>query len=226
MSLCYWNLVYERRELNVLAATTCLLYACDERIIYSDSSGDDTEVDEEVSNLPLLLTIGTICKHADVYQRIEDTTIVFGRRMKIDDYNESQCLLHFSFRKDHLKDICVLLWSRIDLVGTYDNVVCRHRYKCPFETGILILLYRLSRPRRIRPEMEEFFGMRLTHLSCVLHTIVNAMYDLSRNYFENPNIFCSLQKPSSEPQRLLVYIRLVSGAIFLNNYEKKCIVYF
>ena len=108
MSLHYWNLVYERRELNVLAATTCLLYACNERIIDSDSSGDDTEVDEKVNNLPLLFTIGTIRKHADIYQRIEDTTIVFGQCMKIDDYNESQCLLQFCFRKDYLKDICVL----------------------------------------------------------------------------------------------------------------------
>lgn len=73
--------------------------------------------------------------------------------------------------------------------GSHESILFWNRYRCPFETALLILLYRFSRPRRIRPEMEKSFGMRLTHISCVLVTIVDGIYELSVNYVQNPNIF-------------------------------------
>ena len=37
--------------------------------------------------------------------------------------------------------------------------------------------------------MEEFFGMRRSHLSAILVTIVDCMYDLFMKYFTNPILF-------------------------------------
>lgn len=58
-----------------------------------------------------------------------------------------------------------------------------------FETALLALLYRFSRPRRLRPEMEKFFGMRLTKISSILQTITEAMDRLARLYLHNPRIY-------------------------------------
>ena len=154
----------------------------------SDAESDDEE-EEQPSVLPLLFTLTTLQKHAKVYSPIEDTTIEFNRRLTLADFNESQCIVHFRFRKQDLILLAAELWPRLGLEGTYERIDCIHGYTCPFETALLILLYRFSRPRRYRPEMEEFFGMRISHLSSVLHTIVEAMYDLAVPYFTNPAIF-------------------------------------
>ena len=52
--------------------------------------------------VPSLLTIGSLLKYAEVYKEIEAMTIRWGYRLHIDDYNESRCLQHFRFRKNHL----------------------------------------------------------------------------------------------------------------------------
>ena len=189
MSLRYWNTAYERRELNTIAATTCCLYMSTD--IYDPTSDSDTEDEEDETSigLPLLFTLATLAKHTVVFTPIEDASIEFGRRLTIEDFNESQCIMYFRFRKEHLKDVAKALWPKLALEGRYDSILCANRYRCPFETALLILLYRFSRPVRLRPEMEEFFGMRIAHLSNVVCTMVNAMYDLSLPYFSNPGIF-------------------------------------
>ena len=76
-----------------------------------DSSESDEDDDhEDRSVLPLLFTLGTVQKFVQVYASIEDGTIEFGRRMMIDDYNECQCIKHFRFRKDNLKELSRALW--------------------------------------------------------------------------------------------------------------------
>ena len=191
----------ERREVQTLAALTCVMFAKKSNANGDDdiSSGDDPmdwdtdeeeEEDEEKEGvLCLVFSLGTIFRHGEVYAPIEDTTIEFGRRMVIADFNESQCIQHFRFRKKNLVKVAQSLWSRLDIRGTYDNIRCENRYRCPFETALLILLFRFSRPRRYRPEMEEFFGMRISHLSNVLDTLVSAMYTLAEQYLSNPVLF-------------------------------------
>ena len=75
------------------------------------------------------------------------------------------------------------------LEGRYQSIKCFNRFRCPFETALLILLYRFSRPRILRLEMEEFFGMCQAHLSAVLDKIVEGMYTLAFFYFTNPAMF-------------------------------------
>ena len=189
MSLRYWNTAYERRELDTLAATTCCLYLYTD--IYDLTCDSDTEDEEDETSvgIPFLFTLATLAKHTVVFGPIEDDSIDFGRRLTIEDFNESQCISYFKFRKEHLKHVARSLWPRLVLEGTYNSIKCENRYRCPFETALLILLYRFSRPVRLRPEMEEFFGMRMAHLSNALCTIVNAMYNLAMPYFSNPGIF-------------------------------------
>ena len=190
MSLHYWNSVYERRELECVAATTCILYVMEAGTSDDDSSESDEDEDHEgKSVLPVLFTLATIEKHVQVFASIEDGTIQFGRRMTVDDYNECQCIKHFRFRKDHLKEVARALWFRLEMDGCYKKVKCHNYYTCPFETALLLLLYRFSTPTRLRPNMESFFGMRKSHISATLKTIVDAMYELAMKYLHNPNIF-------------------------------------
>ena len=67
----------------------------------------------------------------------------------IDDLPDSDATtLEFRFRKADLKLICKLLWPRLTefLVGTYNKIYLPHRHYVKFETGILMLLYRLVFP--------------------------------------------------------------------------------
>lgn len=190
MSLHYWNTLKDRSDLRSLYTATCVLYMFDHSNDNpSDSESEDEEEEHSKVKLTLLFTLATLVKHGQVHGPVEDKTIVFGRRIVINDLNESQCIMHFRFRKQHLKVISQELWNRLELKGNYTNIECHNRYRCPFETALLILLYRFSRPRRYRPEMEEFFGMRKSHLSVVVDAMVDSIYDLALPYFTNPIIF-------------------------------------
>ena len=46
----------------------------------------------------------------------------------------------------------------VHLTGDRDKIKCFHRYTIDYECGFIILLYRLSRPRRVRHDMEKSLG--------------------------------------------------------------------
>lgn len=75
------------------------------------------------------------------------------------------------------------------LEGDKDQIQCANRYTCPYETGILLCLHRLSRPRRLRPEMERYFSMRKSKISAVISTFMMALFQVSQPYLSNPSIF-------------------------------------
>ena len=90
MSRHFWNTVSERREVQRLAALTCVMFAKNNNVDgYDDtSSGDevmmdwDTDEEEEEDDkneglLRLLFSLGTVFRHQEVYAPIEDTTIEF-----------------------------------------------------------------------------------------------------------------------------------------------------
>ena len=204
MSKQYWNSVGNRNLLQSLVFTMYLtmIQAKKARLQYDvDLFDSKVDSDDELLQEPavpyvnmgatLALTVGTLLQHAEVYKTIEDTSIEFGRRLTVENFNESQCLMHFWFKKLHLIKVLDALWPRLQefVRGTRDCIECVHRYKCPYETAMLILLYRFARPRRLCPDMEEFFGMRKSHISSVLDTITEAMYSLSYPYLNNPIIF-------------------------------------
>ena len=156
MSKRHWNSVGNCNLLQSLAVTTYLsmVKAKKARLQY-DVDFFDLEVylDDELLQEPavpsvnvgatLALTVGTLLQHAEVYKTIEDTSIEFGRRVTLQDFNESQCLMHFRFKKLHLIKVLDALWPRLQefVRGNRECIECVHRYKCPYETAMLILLY-------------------------------------------------------------------------------------
>ena len=118
----------------------------------------------------------------------ESPNIVWGRRMLIADVDEPDDETEFRFRKEHLQHLADTLWPRLSryLVGTRESILCSNSYRVPYETGLLLVLYRFSFPRRYRPDMERYFGMRRAHISAALITFINAMYALAIPYLSDP----------------------------------------
>ena len=206
MSKRYWNSAGERNLLRCLGVCSYLglvnsakrARRTNSDLEDEDSEGEGSEDEEEegVRNrvetaVNLLLIAATLMQHAEVHKPIEDTDIEFGKALVLNDFNESQCLMYFRFKKVHLRKVLTLLWPRLEpnLAGERTRIFCTNRYRVHYETAMLIMLYRFSRPIRIRPEMESFFGMRKSHISAVLQTITTAMYAVSQPYLNNPGIF-------------------------------------
>ena len=62
-------------------------------------------------------------------------------------------------------------------------------YSLPYETLLLLVLYKLSMPRRIRKEMEGFFGIHKSKISTGILCMFHAMHALGVQYLDNPVIF-------------------------------------
>jgi nuclease HARBI1 len=136
----------------------------------------------------------------------EAESITFGRRPIIQDFDDSSCISNFRFRKADLQRLADLLWVRLqnNFEGTKDSIEVANRYKVPFETGLLLLLYRFSHPHTIHFEMESFFGMRKSHISASIGTFVNVLYDFAYRFLNNPTIY----KP-----RMPAYATLIQAKI-------------
>ena len=60
--------------------------------------------------------------------------------------------------------------------GNENSIQCENRYNTHFKTGMIVLLYRMSRPRHLCPEMEQSLKMRKSKLSSIIHTFSAALY--------------------------------------------------
>jgi hypothetical protein len=85
---------------------------------------------------------------------MEDATIHFGQRLTISDFNDAQCLDEFRFRKEDLQLVADSLWPKIGLFlnGGRERIVMDNHYTAPYETCLLLTLYRYSQPRRLCPD--------------------------------------------------------------------------
>ena len=71
---------------------------------------------------------------------------------------------------------------RLHLHRSLESIHCAYGYSVCYETGLLILLYQYSRPRRLSPNMEQLFGMRRSKLSAIIQTFSTALYHVSLPY--------------------------------------------
>jgi hypothetical protein len=127
-----------------------------------------------------------------IYQHFEDPNIQWQLHPKvIADMSPTECVNEFRFRKEHLHILANRLWIKMQphLHGNYDRIRVKNRYTLPFETCLMLLLYRLSVPHRISPDMERFFGIRKSKMSAALSTFVDALYEVAMPYLSNPAIF-------------------------------------
>lgn len=213
MSRRRWNTIHERQNLHRLSLRGLEALQIADLIEYGSSSdenedgSDGSSVSSESSStistnsassseddtlaivLPMLADAASLDTRINAY--IEDGSIAFGLRLKIQDFNESECLTFFRFRKDDLQRTADLLWPRLEpyLEGDITEILCENRYRAPYETCFLICLARLSYPRRLRPEMEVIFGMRKSHISACFKTFSEALFEVASQYLLNVNIW-------------------------------------
>jgi len=152
-----------------------------------DISGLNSTVESEDTVDVLIDEV--IAEASRIFSPMETEDIDFDRPFVwIAHVDASTCDLEFRFWKDELQLVANLLWPRMALFldGTKESITCANRYSCPYETGFLICLFRLSRPRRMRPEMESYFAMRKSHISACLKTFMAALYEVSKPYLNSP----------------------------------------
>ena len=133
----------------------------------------------------------------DLEGGLEDSTIRWRQRhegLLICEISEDDAIAHFRFRKPHLQELSDMLWPRLHEflpgAGSPNLVVFENgNYSAPYETMLLMVLFRFSRPRRIYKDMEAYFGYRRSKISASIKAMVHALHALSLQYLDNPSIF-------------------------------------
>ena len=126
---------------------------------------------------------------------MEDATIQWrGERIIVEDLSDDDTVFHFRFRKKRLQEIADKLWPllEINFNGTSNKqgiVFDKGRYCCPYETHLPMVIFRFSRARRIRKEMEGFFGMRRSKILAGVNVMADTWQSLAVQYLDNPRIF-------------------------------------
>ena len=176
----------------------------DEDAFSSSDSGSFNSSSTDHSDI----AIGCLKKSYDeTFAAFEDNKIEFGRRPTIKDFNDAECLANFRFRKQELFKLADMLYPRLLPFLSFANsgcVIVDNRYTSPYETCLLVLLFRLSYPHRISPDMEKFFGMRKSHISATLITFGESMCCLSKPYLTNLSIW---------QQRIPLYSQLIRSKL-------------
>jgi hypothetical protein len=168
---------------------------------HDDSSGASrSDLDEDWSSLSsessidmVDMVLETTVRYGNsIYHRFFDPSINFmAPPLIVGDLDESSCISEFRFRKEHLQELANLLWPKLSLFleGDKDKIKVKNKYTCPYETGILLVLYRFAKPRCIRPDIEKFFRMRRSRISSVIKTFVDALHEVAKPYLSDPSIF-------------------------------------
>ena len=158
--------------------------------IMSTSTSDDDVIDE------VLVAIGNAHTIAlDFTNTISNPEIVWRRGksgLAIEELSSDDALSFFRFRKAHLQEVANKLWPRLSIYldGTKERIVFgEENYVAPYETLLLLALYRLSTPNRIQCEMEKFFGFRRSKIRAGIRAMIDALYSLAVQYLDNPTIF-------------------------------------
>ena len=150
------------------------------------------------------LVITTQQLNRKIHSNFADHHVQWGKCVHIEDLSESECIENCRMRKDYLVILLEKLWPKMHhhLVGARERITCENRYTVPYDTGMITLLYRYSRPRRLHPEMEMIFGIRKSRLSAIIKTFSEALYNVAIKYMVNPNIW---------HHRMPYYAKLISN---------------
>jgi len=211
MSLRFWSTSYERRlfrrEADLFEGFLQHVMTelddndADNSSVSSLSSISDSDNSLDVNDDDINLFTNTFTLMArHLMQRahmildpLEDDEIEFGQRKQIADFNNSQCNDNFRWRKAELQTMADALWPRLlpFLGNDKQDLALKHGYHAPYETCLLIYLFRMSRPHRLRKEAEKEFGMRRSHISACVQTFSAALFQLSHQYLIDPRIWHS-----------------------------------
>jgi hypothetical protein len=113
-----------------------------------------------------------------IFKSIDNENIRWHENVPvISDICESDALEDFRFRKEHLQEFSDILFQKLFPNAQSKIISVENRYKVHFETGLLIMLYRLSNYRKLRPDMEKYFRLRKSHISAIsTHVITEIRY--------------------------------------------------
>ena len=144
-----------------------------------DTSEDDSMEDQEESLLRLSIDVQT--KASVVFMPFQDHSVHWGRGPVVSDLSQSDCIENCRMQNEHLSTVCDKLWQRMRHLfdGNKSLIQCENQYTTHFETGMIVLLYRMSRPRRLRPEMEQSLKIRKSKLSSIIQTFSRALYNFA-----------------------------------------------
>ena len=67
-------------------------------------------------------------------------------------------------------------------VGTRMSIKIHNQYNTLFETGMIILMNRMSHPSHLHPDMEHELKMRKSKLSSIICTFSAALYQFTTPY--------------------------------------------
>jgi hypothetical protein len=129
--------------------------------INDNNDNEEEERNEEHDTVDHVIR-STMAYSNFIYHPILDELIDFTKPpLKISNLDDSKALLDFRFRKDDLQEIADSLWPKLEpfLEGTHDKIMVQNQYQCPYETGLLLVLYQLACPCCICPELETYFCM-------------------------------------------------------------------
>jgi hypothetical protein len=201
MSSHHWNTKLEQLRLEQLLKLTTFLIAKDTKDTLDDG---DSSLSSCFADDALCVTV--LYNHYINDVQEESVWIEFGRRPLVRDFDNVTCLSEFCFRKQDLQHLENLLWPQlaVDLPGVREDVVVKNKYRVPFETGLLLVLYRFVQPHKVHGDMETFFGMRRSHICATISTFVNVLYNFSFKFLNNPAIY----KP-----RMPMYVALIEQKI-------------
>ena len=159
------------------------------------SSASDMDLDQTTLINPVLLKliVTTTNLNEKINGIVADDGIVWGCTPTIMDLSESDAIANCRLRKVDLRTLTEKLWPlmSVHLTGDRDKIKCVHRYTIDYECGFIILLYRLSRPRRVHHDMEKIFGIRRSRLLAIIRTFADALYKVAYPYLNNPSIWHS-----------------------------------
>ena len=84
----------------------------------------------------------------------QDHSVNQGRGLVAADLSQSDCVENCHMQKEHLITICKKLWPQMRHLfeGTRTSIKCHNQYNTHFETGMIVLLYRMSHPRCLCPQ--------------------------------------------------------------------------
>jgi hypothetical protein len=78
----------------------------------SSSSSDSSSSSSSESTVEEILQLAAE-EEDRIYSIVEDEDLEFGGRFLVNDFNDSQCLLYFRFRKNDLQKLADELWPRL-----------------------------------------------------------------------------------------------------------------
>ena len=160
---------------------------------FPDDILDDLSHMQDANDDPMLeqLIQATQQLNRQINDAIQDDAINWGNVPTIQDLSDSDCVSNCRMRKSSLQIFADKMWPKFSAILGDDKyrIKCKNRYTIHYESGLIILLYRYSLPHCLHPDMEKIFGIRKSHLSAIIQSFSEALYQISIPYMTDLTIW-------------------------------------